>query len=152
MAFSGPTPSKALGLALKEGLVPDRELSMYASEWMEAWVSELKEQSTQPNSGLHRPWARACDAGSRRQPDQPAPHLSELTDEHADRGIIDVLEGFLSRGHNPFGPLKTLADLGGNVLAACVALNLPSAIDLLAQQPWRPCLQELNVTTGCVSL
>ena len=150
LAFAGATPPQALGLALKEGLIPDQVLDRHASEWFEAWISGLEERFNATYDVQHRPWRRAAEAGqaSRSQVLSQPPRLDDLTHDHPDQGLVSVFDGMLVRGHDPYGPLKTLKHLGGSGLAACVALNLPAAIDLLAQKGPRPDLGHLNRQTA----
>lgn len=149
MAFAGPTPPEALGLALKQGLIPSQGLADHGQEWFEAWISGLEERFIQSQDVDHRPWRRACGAGhmTRYQNAVLPPRLKDLRgfgSEHPDLGLVRVFEGMLSQGLDPYAKLKTLSHLGGDGLSACIALNLPSAIDLLAEQERRPTVDQLN--------
>lgn len=148
--FSGPTPPESLGLALKADIVPQSLVDEYGKEWLEAWLSSFSERMTAERNPRHRPWHRAQQAGtySRWQltPEEMAPRRKDLGSEDPDAGLVSVLEGFHARGLDLCLPLKTLKDLGGDVVGACVALNLPAGIDFLATLPdnVRPRAEDLN--------
>ena len=153
-AFGGATPPSALGLALKEGLVPQEDLDTHGHAWFSAWLAGAETRFHTVHHASHRPWRQACGAGrdSHKQiPDvDMPPRLLELDTDHADAGLVAVFEGFLGRGVDAFGPLLGQSHLGSDGVGAAVALNFPAVIDLLARQTHRPSPAELDarITPG----
>ena len=62
-AFAGATPPSALGLALKEGLVPAEEAKAHGAMWASSWLSGMVGRMTDAYDLVHRPWRQFGGAG-----------------------------------------------------------------------------------------
>lgn len=148
-AFAGATPPSALGLALKEGLVPADEARTHGPMWASSWLSGMVSRMTDAYDLVHRPWRQFGGAGRSQQHqmvDELPSRLKDLKPGSVDAGLLSVFQGFVQHGVTLHQPVEAVtgATWANSLLEAAVAMNVPSVVDWAATLPDKKPARELD--------
>lgn len=153
-AFAGATPPSALGLALKEGLVPASEVATHGEEWASSWLSGMVNRMTDAYDLAHRPWRQFGGAGRSQQhqmTDELPLRLNDVKAGTVDAGLLSVFQGFVQHGvtlNQPVEAITGATTWAHSLLEAAVAMNVPSVIDWAATLPDKKTAKELDAMTA----
>ena len=148
-AFAGATPPSALGLALKEGLVPADEAQEHGPRWASSWLSGMVGRMTDAYDLVHRPWRQFGGAGRNQHhqmTDELPARMRDVKSGSLEAGLLSVFQGLVQHGVTLHQPVEAITGTtwANSLLEAAVAMNVPSVIDWAAALPDKKPAGELD--------